>query len=314
MTDARTAWIRVRERKRTAISWSAALGFYLVAMGIAALIASFGIAELDDYSGPVIVRLGSPEGIDAPKPVELPVPASPPARPEPAEPLVTKPQEPPPTPPPKATDTPTTNPVPVTQTAAAAPATQPAVATPPAPAPVVIKGSESGNSYDMTINAGSGMAGRSLYVPIMLFMPLPFDLPSDVFDSIPDLAGLPGTVEQRKQVFKTSYEKLSNGHWQLKKLRQPKYDARPELWTMLEDAGYDLKNAEYKLGKHLRPVVILFKVSAVDSRGVAVLEDVEVEVSSNNSDIDEAVLYGFRKAEFSNSGATSIKGRFTYRF
>jgi hypothetical protein len=283
-------------------------------MAIAALVASFGIAELDDYSGPVIVRLGSPEGIDAPKPVERPVPATPPARPEPPEPVTAKPQQPPTPPPPKAAAKPTAKPVPVTPAATAAPATQPPVATPTPPAPVVIKGSESGNSYDMTIDAGSGRAGRSLYIPINLFMPLPFELPANFVDSIPDLAGLPGTAEQRKQIFKNFYVLNDKGRWQLKKNEQPKYDARPELWTMLEDAGYDLRNAEYKIGKSLRPVVILFKISAADSQGRPTLEEVHLEVSSKYGDIDEAVLYGFKKAEFSNSGAKSIMGRFTYRF
>jgi hypothetical protein len=312
VTDARTAWIRVRERKRTAISWAAAVGFYLALIAIAALIASFRIDDLADFSGPVVVRLGSPEGVDAPRPVEQPAPTAEPVR-------TAQPEPPEPTPPQPAlasAQKPAPTPVPV-PAAATTPAVQPAVSQPAIatpPAPIVIKGSESGNSYDMTIDAGSGRAGRSLYVPINLFMPLPFDVTADVFAAIPDLAGLPGTAEKRRQVFKTYYELNSGGRWQLKNNRQPRHDARPELWTMLEDAGYDLRNAEYKAGKYLRPVEILFSVSPADSRGVPRLEDVLVESSSGYSDIDEAVLHGFRKAEFSNSGTISIKGRFTYRF
>ena len=83
---------------------------------------------------------------------------------------------------------------------------------------------------------------------------------------------------------------------------------------MLEDSGYDVKNAEYKNDKHLRPVTVLFKVSAPGLDGKPVLEAVYIESGSGYSTIDEDVLYGFRKAEFSNSGATSISGRFTYRF
>jgi outer membrane biosynthesis protein TonB len=289
------------------------VGFYLALISIAALIASFRIDDLADFSGPVVVRLGSPEGVDAPRPVEQPAPTAEPARPA-------QPEPPEPTPPQPALASaqkpaPTPKPVPAAATTPAVqPAvSQPAVATPPAP--VVFKGSESGNSYDMTIDAGSGTAKPSLYVPINLFLPLPFDVAANVFDAIPDLAGLPGTAEQRKQVFKSSYSyNEKDGRWQLKNNKQPKYDARPELWTMLEEGGYDLRKAEYKLDKHLRPVVILFKVSPVDTRGAPRLEDVLVESSSGYSDIDEAVLHGFRKAEFSNSGTISIKGRFTYRF
>ena len=97
-------------------------------------------------------------------------------------------------------------------------------------------------------------------------------------------------------------------------MRQPKYDARPELWTALEDAGYDVKNAEYKTANRLRPVIILFKVSAPGRDGKPVLEAVHIESGSGLGDIDDDVLYGFKKAEFSNSGSASISGRFTYRF
>jgi len=61
-------------------------------------------------------------------------------------------------------------------------------------------------------------------------------------------------------------------------------------------------------------VEILFKVSAPGAGRVPELEDVLLESSSGYSDIDTAVLYGFRKAEFSNSGSDSVSGRFTYRF
>jgi len=315
VTDARTAWIRVRERKRSAISWSAALGFYLVVMAVAALVASFRIEDLADFSGPVIVRLGSPEGVDAPRPVEQPVPAPEPARPVQPEPPVPTPPQPALASAPKTAPTPKPVPSAATTPAAQPAVSQPAVATPPPP--IVIKGSESGNSYDMTIDAGSGRAGRSLYEPINLFMPLPTEVTSDVFNRIPDRIGLPGTAEQRKQEFNKSYALNTKGNWQLKGNKQPDYDLRPSLWTMLEDAGYDLKNAEYKMGKHLRPVVILFKISAAttETRGAPKIEEVIVEGSgSGYSDIDEAVLYGFKKAGFSNSGAISIQGRFTYRF
>lgn len=308
MTDARAVWLRSRERKRAAISWSAALLAYALALVISAILSLFNSVELDDFSGPVVVRLGSPEGVDAPKPIEAPTPAAPPeSRPAPPVPEAPTVSPTPSTPTAPARPQPAT-PVPVQPTPQAAP-------TPPAPpAPIVIKGSESGNSYDMTIEAGSGRAGRSLYVPIALFLPVPYEVSAAIFDAIPDLSGLPGTSAQRKKSFQAFYENLPNGNWQLKKLRQPKFDDRMPIWTMLEDAGYNLKDADYKEGKSLRPVEILFKVSAPGANGIPALEDVLIESSSGYSDIDDAVLYGFRKAEFSNSGSTSIRGRFTYRF
>lgn len=308
MTDARTAWIRSRERKRAAISWSAALLAYVVAMGIAALLSLFDTVELDDFSGPIVVRLGSPEGVDAPKPVEAPVPAAPPeSRPAPVVPEAPAASQAPTKPTAPASPQPKT-PVPVQPSPQASPF-------PPAlPTPIVMRGSEMGNSYDMTIEAGSGRAGRSLYVPISLVLPIPFEVPAAIFDAIPDLFGLPGTAAQRQATFKSYYKQLTNGTWQLKNLKQPKYDERMPIWTMLEDAHYDLKNADYKDGKSLRPIVILFKVSAPGPDGNPTLEDVLVESSSGYSDIDDAVLYGFKKAEFSNSGDKSIQGRFTYRF
>ncbi|PKL23059.1 MAG: hypothetical protein CVV47_16910 [Spirochaetae bacterium HGW-Spirochaetae-3] len=311
MTDSRDAWLRARERKRAAIAWSSALGAYLLALSLAALFSLFGVEEMADYSGPVIIRLGSPEGVDAVRPSPEPVPA--PVAPEPAA-VARTPEE---NPAPAVPREPVATPAPAKPAKAAvptpakpAPVSQPA----PAPAPVVLRGSENGNSYDMTFMSGSGVVGRSLYVPIWLFMPLPFELPGSIYDSIPDLAGLPGTAPARRAAFESAYRKQADGSWQLKGGSQPRYDARPELWTAIEDAGYDVKNAEYKVGQRLRPVVVLFKVSAPGSDGKPILEAVHIESGSGLSNIDDDVLYGFKKAEFSNSGSTSISGRFTYRF
>ena len=315
MTDQRDAWLRARERKRAAISWSSAVGAYLLALALAALFSLFGVEEMADYSGPVIVRLGSPEGVDAPRPTPEPLPA--PVAPEPA-PAVAAPQ-PVAEPAPAAPREPVAKPAPapakpakaaVPTPAKPAPVSQPA----PAPAPVVLRGSENGNSYDMTLLSGSGVVGRSLYVPIWLYMPLPYELPGSTYESIPDLAGLPDTAPTRRAAFEAAYEKKADGSWQLKGMRQPKYDARPELWTALEDADYDVKNAEYKTANRLRPVIILFKVSAPGRDGKPVLEAVHIESGSGLGDIDDDVLYGFKKAEFSHSGSASISGRFTYRF
>ncbi len=326
MTTARDAWLRARQRRRAVVSWSTALGAYALALLVSLLLSLLAVEDLSDYSGPVVVRLGSPDGTDAAKPAPEPRPSpvtpveSPAARP--AEPA---PPPPAPTPtaakgsPAKAAPTAAAPPTAAKATAAkataapaspAVPAPEPA---PPEPPKVVLRGSESGNSYDMTLMAGAGVVGRGFYVPIWLFMPVPNELPASTYDAIPDRQGLPGTAAERKALFASAYEKKGDA-WVLKRFRQPDYELRQALWIMLEEAGYDVKNAEYKAGKYLRPVVILFKVSAPGAGGEPLLEAVHVESSSGYSTIDADVIYGFRKAQFYNSGASSINGRFTYRF
>lgn len=314
MTAVRDDWLRDRQRKRAAIAWSTALGVYVLAFAVALLVSLFAIEELADFSGPIVVRLGSPEGMDVPRPSMEPAPT--PAAPEPATVLEAPESIPAPVPvntdaPAPATVKPANTNTPKPTPAVTAQVPQPA--TPPAPVPVVLRGSESGNSYDMTILSGSGVVGRSLYVPIWLFMQVPNELSTALYDAIPDLPKLPGTAAARKKFF-TTWFKEEGGTWKLKNFRQPDYDSRATLWIMLEDAGYDVKNAEYKNGKHLRPVTVLFKVSAPGTDGEPALEAVHIESGSGYSTIDEDVLYGFRKAKFSNSGTSSISGRFTYRF
>lgn len=313
--DARSRWLRERDRKRTAFAWAVATGLYALAFGVVLLAGVFKIDDMGDFSGPVMVRLGKPEGVDLPDPVEAP-----------AEPVETVPPvEAAQAPVPEPTAQPV-NPAPAAAPKQPVPASQPKLApsqptapaaapVAPAPAPVVIKGSETGNTYDMTFEAASGTVGRGMYVPIWVYMPLPFELPNSVYLSIPDSA-IPGTADARRAEFAEIYEKNAIGIWRLKKLVQPSLESemRPRIWAMLEDAGFDVRNAEYKEGKKLRPVTILFKVSAYSTKAGVVLEDILLESGSGYSDIDAAVLYAFKKAGFTNSGAKSINGRFTYRF
>ena len=331
MTDVRAAWVEAQDRKRMSLSFGVALGLYLLGFGIVALFGLFREDVESDYAGPVIVRLGSPDGAELARPVQTPAPPAPalPAErptPETLVPPVPEAPERPVTEAPAITPTPTTQqtatPRPVEPTAPAQPV--PAVVPTPVPVPVpaqpasqTLRGSETGNSYDMTIEAISGTAGRSLYEPIWLYMPLPYELPNSIYAAIPDRAGLPGTAAQRREQFARVYE-LVSGTWRLKKGpmpgSQPAYEARPAIWVMLEDAGYDLDKAEYKTMNRLREITILFKVSSYNpDRGVT-LESVHIERSSGISFIDDAVIYAFSKAQFSNSGDKSINGRLNYRF
>jgi hypothetical protein len=95
---------------------------------------------------------------------------------------------------------------------------------------------------------------------------------------------------------------------------QPAYETRPAIWVMLEDAGYDVAKAEYKTMNRLREITLLFKVSTYHPERGVTLETVHVERSSGISTIDDAVVYAFSKAQFSNSGDKSINGRLNYRF
>lgn len=339
MTTTRAEWLRGRERHRDTVSWISALLVYLLIAGILAVAGVFRTVDVSDYAGPLLVRLGTADGADIPvarperQAVVQPEPV--PERPAPAE--NTSARQPAPPVPEAAAARPAAptseagkvpdKPSPQ-QAAPAVPVPEPSAtaqtAPPTPPPPVAIRGKEGGNSYALTMETPSGTAGRSMYVPIWLFMPLPFELSNELYEAIPDLAGLSGTAAGRRRTFARFYEKKATGTWQLKRMKQPEYDARPDLWTMLEDAGYDLANAEYKQDKKLRDVVILFRVSPAaqpDSPAAGsgtqsrpVLEDVAMETSSGYSDIDEAVMNGFRRAEFSNSGTMSIRGRFTYKF
>lgn len=331
MTDARTAWVEAQDRKRMSLSFAIALGLYLLAFGIFALVGLFRDEVVSDYAGPVIVRLGRPDGSDLARPVDVPTPPAPatpaerpapitPAPPVPEAPVRPAPETPSARPTPTTQQSATPRPVQPTVPAQPVPAAVPTPVTtpvPPQPAVQTLRGSESGNSYDMTIEAISGTAGRSLYEPIWLYMPLPYELPNAIYAAIPDRAGLPGTAAQRREQFAGVYE-LVSGTWRLKRGplpgSQPTYEARPPIWVMLEDAGYDISKAEYKTMNRLREITLLFKVSPYNPDQGVILETVHIERSSGISLIDDAVVYAFSKAQFSNSGDKSISGRLNYRF
>ncbi len=309
MTRAREALLVSLQRRRSIVSWSTALGLYLFAIGLSILLTAFGIKDYGDYSGPVVVRIGSPDGADSLKPA-----------PQFEEPAVMQAQEaqveqpgsrPEPVPARKADGAQASQTAKQESQAQVAPSSQTQAAE--QPEQTVLRGSESGNSYDMTLMASPGIVGRGVYTPVWMFMPLPTILVHGIYEKIPDKPGLSGTAEERKAVFKKHYKESGN-EWQLSGFRQPDYDARVQLWPMLEEAGYDIKNAEYKTQNKLRPVVILFKVSAPGASGKPQLLDIHIESGSGMSTIDNDVLNAFKSAEFYNSGDTSISGRYTYRF
>jgi len=307
VTDARELWLRAQERKRAITSLGLACAGAALLFVAALVLDLLTVRDYGDFSGPVTVRLGSPEAPDRPAP----------GRTEPdaalTEPVTAEPAEPQPQ---------VSRPEPVPEDGTAAPQPAPAkpsepretVQAPTKPAFAVQKGSESGNAYELSFDAADGQVGRTFGPPIWLYMPLPYTVPDVVYRDIPDYQGIAGTAAQRKEAFATLYSRQADGSWKLKGGSSPDYQERPEIWAMLEEAGYDVANADYKDGKSLRPVVILFRVSPLSRSGEVVLEDVFIESSSGYSDIDKAVRYGFTQGQFRNSGAVPINGRFTYRF
>ncbi|MBU0934293.1 MAG: hypothetical protein KKI09_03540 [Spirochaetes bacterium] len=326
----RQAWLKARERRRTLISAGSVLAAYLLLLLAVWLVSLLSPQEFTNVSGPVVIRLGRPEGADiaspAPDATALPV-----AEPTPVEepqaapveqPPVAQAPAPAPTPvpapasPAPARPSPTPAPVITTPPATTTPAPSPAPAQPPAPQPQVVRrGTEAGNSYDMTVIGGEGQVGFSGGVPLYLFMPLPTELPDSLYQNIPDKRGLPGTSDERKADFAKVYVyNAATRSWRLPNWNQPDYDARIMIWPILEDAGYSLKSAEYKAGKSLRPVEISFTILPY-SQGAA-LSEVKLTRSSGYGDIDEAILAGLRHptAKFRNDSERKISGTFSYTF
>jgi hypothetical protein len=82
---------------------------------------------------------------------------------------------------------------------------------------------------------------------------------------------------------------------------------------MLEAGGYDASNADYKTARRLQPVILEFAVgpeAGIKSK----LVGIRLLSSSGSSEIDEAVIYGFRRASFFNKTGNEISGKFIYSF
>jgi hypothetical protein len=176
---------------------------------------------------------------------------------------------------------------------------------------VTYKGVEYGNALDTVFGGGSGTVGRSLYVPIYLYMPLPARVDDAVYQRIPMSADKYFSAEDRKAAFRSFYSK-SGDAWTLK--GAVPFARRPSIWLMLEDADYDLAGADYKALVSSPSVVLEFAVSNATAVSKPVLVDLSVTTSSGSKDIDEAVAYGFKQAAFFNKNAFAVSGKFVYKF
>ena len=295
-------WREAQYHKRTQISWGISLGAVLVT-NLALWFAGLNhFIRLSDTQGSAIaVKLGSPDGENVPLKINpLPDPAFVPER------AVSSVSEAVPQ---------TTLPKVQNSKVASNTATSgkpKAVQTPQAKQQVrVVKGSETGNSMETIFQGGAGHVGRSLYVPIYLYMPLPARLFSSLVAKIPGSQDGFETAQQRKDELLAFYQREGSS-WRL--TAQPPFDSRPRLWLSLQDAGYNLADAEYKQGNTLTPVTLSFTLSAPHNGQPPVLLKVTLDRSSGNAAVDAAVLYGFRMSAFANGTGKDAQGLFTYNF
>lgn len=328
---ARESFLRKEEKRRLRIAWGFAIAIYLLAgLGLLAQ-GLFGRESFSMNPGPIQIRIGSPDGLDETSKVlpalklgsAAPVTPAAPALPTPALEA------------PKAGATVLAPKTPSQPVPAGAEAPSPEVAMPAtrlardpgAPdsgtesmasgflsgsGSASLKGSEMGNSFETNLGGG-GSIGRALSVPIYFYMPLPQVLPFAFPDRFTnDLDGF--VTKESRMLFFSRYYRKAGSSWQLIKPVLA-LDERPGLWALLENAGYDPSQADYKKLRTLGPVTIDFELGPfnAETRRVPLLS-VELKTSSGDKDVDNAVLYAFRQASYSNSGKDKVKARFTYRF
>ncbi len=312
------------QNRRTLVSIGLALLIHLLLIGAYLVYDYLFVEDLAEFSGPVLVKLGEPEGQDIPVlpdpeiPEEIPEDRSDPVPPPPAE-SVESPAEAvspaaPSRPSPEGSlpvqpDSESTE----STESAAEKSVEPSVAedvpvrpqpeTPAEPQPVIIEGEDGGNSYEYQFAAEEGLVKRSLSAAIYLYMPLPRIVPDSVYQSIKGESPYEGTSLQ--DLFRRYYSHVGS-EWFYE--AEPFTDDIRSLWVALSDAGYDLEKADYKEAG-LNDVVITFTISEN-----AMLLDARIQKSSSKPEVDEAVLQGFKAASFSNASGREIKGRFTYRF
>ncbi len=309
-----------RQKKRTLISFLAAFLLHLLIFGGVLIYGLLFVEDIGDYSGPVLVKLGEPEGEDLPvmpddSPVQEEVPDEPAPPVEETQPEAVLPDTPvteeaPVMPQPEA-DSPEavlpaeTAPAETEQTSTPEQDSVPAEPAVPAEPEVQtkIEGDPAGNSTVSEFFT-SGRVGRTLGAAIYLYMPLPPFIGEDLFNRVQGMSYSPEI--SRQQLIQRYYSPV-NREYVLQEA--PPVDDLRAIWSYLIDAGYDYANADYKAGGYLRPVIITFSLSPE-----AELLNLKISQSSGNAEVDNAVLEGFQEASFYNSTDKEINGRFTYRF
>jgi hypothetical protein len=330
-----TSWMRAQDRRRGLVAAASTVCLYALAFVGAWLIGSLAPASLAAVPGPVIVDLGGNDAAQGGIPLGLP--SAPEAKTQSSLGVA----------PARLSRTSGTAPADKTQalsasdmaaaqraaeTAAALAAAAASAEAPPGPAKtrtfgsgsppagnapvsttgtgsepgapgglggVTFRGSEMGSSLATTFGAPSGQVGRNIYVPIYLYMPLPTRIDESIYRNI-----------QVKETFR-SYYREEGSQWVLKS--QVPLPQRGDFWTMLEAAGFDASTADFRTERKLSPVVLQFAVSPA-TNGRVELIDLQLLSSSGSSEIDEAVIYGFRQASFFNKTDNAVEGKFEYSF
>jgi hypothetical protein len=151
-----------------------------------------------------------------------------------------------------------------------------------------------------------------MYVPMWLNMPLPLTVEDRMYQAIPADSSGYFSAQSRKEAFRKYYEKSGNV-WRLKK--QPHFEERDPIWNMLEEGGYDISKAEWKAGRDLKDIELSFVITPPNAFSrKAVLTSLVLLSTSGNKEIDEAVLYGFKRGTYFNNTSAPVEGRFVYRF
>ena len=175
---------------------------------------------------------------------------------------------------------------------------------------VVIRKAEKGSASDTYLGGAQGTVGQTIYVPIYFSLPLPRSIPAAIYNAIPDQKTDFNTIqfsaEERKRAVSQYYEH-DGSTYRLK--ADVALEQREPLWMILEDAGYNPADAEYRQGRVLNPVVIGFTVTR-DRQ----LKGADILQSSGDPEIDRALLYGFKRGAFFNRTGETVPGRFIYRF
>jgi len=186
----------------------------------------------------------------------------------------------------------------------------PGVGTLPWTGVATIHKAEAGSTSDTYLGGAQGTVGQNIYVPIYYSLPLPRVVSATVYNAIPDLKGDYNTViytaQERKKTFSDYYE-FDGTAYRLK--GDLPLENREPFWQMLEDAGFNPLDADYRQGRTLNPVIIGFTVTK-DRK----LKGADILQSSGDPEIDRSLLYGFKRAQFYNKTGETIPGRFIYRF
>jgi hypothetical protein len=309
------AWREAQLRRRTGVSWAIAGGSVLILFVVVWILSFSGLLKLSDTQGDAIaVKLGRPDGENLPmKITPMPDPAFVPetttvstssTRAVPAQ----NSRSPNPSVP-SVAQAPSAQTGPASSVASASPAQK--SSQPETVHQRVVQGQENGNVLETVFEGGAGHVGRSLYVPIYLYMPLPTSLSDRLVHRIPPSSDGFQTARARQENLEVWYHPTVGG-WRLRV--QPPLDQRPALWIALQDAGYDVGKAEYKTVRTLAPVTLHFTLSSAKAGRPPELLDVTLVSSSGDAEVDRAVVYGFRMSAFANGTGQDAQGVFTYDF